>query len=319
MGLPRYDKPAAVLLADGSGLYALAWPGTVGIRFGTWAARLPSGLALDRGGCLAWPSRCCVSPQPGDQSGEQPTGTIAVEATRWPSPPLEQAALPFALSPDAALEPHCRQRCAVQRLDLSVALFVVWQCWADAPALGGREVVWGCGRAQQGSSRPLGLLAGLTLLGFGWETGGPGGLWRRAGGRAEALGLRPAGCPCPWLRRHARRWRASVLGQPSRYPQPAALQLGRQRPPDSLGRISCRLMVGPSLPFTPCFVWAWPGAWRDGARQGTPGERVAARRRPAQPHWRSFRRCWFGGAGFISPWRTKLPATGCRPRRLPPC
>jgi len=155
-----------------------------------------------------------------------------------------------------------------------------------------------------------------TLLGFGLETGGPGGLLR-GGGRAT--GWRPVQRPgasawlvsLPWLRRHARVGRASVLDSFFGYHNRAALQLGRQRPPAAL----VYFLPGwwwPACPSPPCGLGPGQGL-RDGARQGPPGERVAARAAGLlQPHCAlrrllAFGRCWCSSPGGPP----NCPATGC--------
>ncbi|MCT0198771.1 glycosyltransferase family 39 protein [Synechococcus sp. CS-1325] len=168
-GLPRYDKPPLVywLMALG---YSL--PGQESWNpLGTWAARLPSGLA-SIGVMLAladtllrWPQ-----PSPGDPPPPPSSRTAALTALT--------AALAFSLSPLVLLWSRIAVSDALFSGCLAVALLLFWRTWAEP------QQFWWPGWAVLGlavlSKGPVALaLAGLTLLGFGWRQQALLPLWRR--------------------------------------------------------------------------------------------------------------------------------------------
>lgn len=161
-GLPRYDKPPLIywLMALGYGL-----PGQEQWNpLGTWAARLPSALAviavmLSLGSTLLrWP-----------QGG---AGGLRAACTAL------GAALAFALSPLILLWGRIAVSDALLTGCLAVSLLLFWQAWADP-----RRTVWPAwivlGLAVLAKGPVALALAGLTLLGFGLSQRRLGSLWRR--------------------------------------------------------------------------------------------------------------------------------------------
>jgi len=204
---------------------------------------------------------CCAGPSRAIQSGETPNGTMPVQRHRVALHRAGQRPLALRRAPpDAALEPHCRQRCALFKR----AAFR-WRCccfcsaWAEpAPALwrDGWCWRWPC---SQGVSRLV--AAGLTLAGLSAGDRGLAALWRGFEARARAWGPQPAGGPCPgtppcsW-------WRGVRSGDKFfGYPQPGSASAPVvQR--THLG--SAWVVFLPvdwwwaSLPFTPP-AWSGPG------------------------------------------------------------
>ena len=168
-GLPRYDKPPLVywLMALG---YSL--PGQDHWNpLGTWAARLPSGLA-SIGVMLSLADTLVRWPQP---SQGHPT---AAPSSRRAALTALTAALAFVLSPLVLLWSRIAVSDALFSGCLAVALLLFWQAWADPhrPWWPG-WLVLGLAVLTKG---PVALaLAGLTLAGFGWRMGASLALWRR--------------------------------------------------------------------------------------------------------------------------------------------
>jgi len=299
-GLPRYDKPPLVywLMAL---VYAL--PGQEQWNpLGTWAARLPSGLA-SIGVMLSLAFTLLRWPQLGDQSGNHPAGTkpwrqeVALTALT--------AALAFALSPLTLLWSRIAVSDALFSGCLSVALLLFWHCWAEPrrPWWPG-WLVLGLAVLTKG---PVALvLAGLTLLGFGWRQRALAALWRR---------LRPV----PGL----------ALSLLVSLPWYAAMLVVEGRPfwdsffgYHNLQRFSSvvndhlqpwwyflPVMVVASLPFTALLGLGLAKGLRDGARQGTERADGGSERRPASASLRSFAACWLLAVlVFFTLAATKLPS-----------
>ncbi|MCT0204435.1 glycosyltransferase family 39 protein [Synechococcus sp. CS-602] len=299
-GLPRYDKPPLVywLMAL---VYAL--PGQEQWNpLGTWAARLPSGLA-SIGVMLSLAFTLLRWPQPGDQSGEQPTGTM-------PSRPQVAltaltAALAFALSPLTLLWSRIAVSDALFSGCLSVALLLFWQCWAEP------RRPWWPGWLVLGlavlSKGPVALvLAGLTLLGFGWRQGALAALWRRLR-PVQGLGLSLL-VSLPWyaamLVVEGRPFWDSFFGYHN-------LQRFSSVVNDHLQPwwYFLPVMVVASLPFTPLLGLGLARGLRDGARQGTTRGEGGSERRPASASLRSFAACWLLAVlVFFTLAATKLPS-----------
>jgi 4-amino-4-deoxy-L-arabinose transferase-like glycosyltransferase len=160
-GLPRYDKPPLIYWLMGLG-YGIPLQDQWN-PLGTWAARLPSALAmiavmLSLGHTLLrWP-----------QSGNGLRSACTALG----------AALAFAISPLILLWGRIAVSDALLTGCLAVALLLFWQCWAEPrrPVWAG-WIVLGLGVLAKG---PVALaLAGLTLLLFGLSQRRLGALWRR--------------------------------------------------------------------------------------------------------------------------------------------
>ncbi|CAK6700360.1 glycosyltransferase family 39 protein [Synechococcus sp. CBW1107] len=160
-GLPRYDKPPLIYWLMGLG-YGI--PGQEQWNpLGTWAARLPSALAviavmLSLGyTLLRWP---------------QSSGGLRSACTAL------GAALAFALSPLILLWGRIAVSDALLTGCLAVSLLLFWQGWAEP-----RRAVWPAwmvlGLAVLAKGPVALVLAGLTLLGFGLSQRRLGALWRR--------------------------------------------------------------------------------------------------------------------------------------------
>jgi 4-amino-4-deoxy-L-arabinose transferase-like glycosyltransferase len=168
-GLPRYDKPPLVywLMALG---YSI--PGQDQWNpLGTWAARLPSGLA-SIGVMLSLADTLVRWPQP------SPGQPVAAPFSRRAALTALTAALAFLLSPLVLLWSRIAVSDALFSGCLAVALLLFWQSWADP------HRTWWPGWLVLGlavlTKGPVALaLAGLTLAGFGWRMGASLALWRR--------------------------------------------------------------------------------------------------------------------------------------------
>jgi 4-amino-4-deoxy-L-arabinose transferase-like glycosyltransferase len=163
-GLPRYDKPPLVYWLMGL-LYAL--PGQPQWDpLGTWAARLPSALAVllvmltlaDT--LLRWPQPI----RPAGSSRAERSGAVTALT----------AALAFALSPLVLLWGRIAVSDALFSSLVALSLLLAWRCYAAgaAGAAGGAGGWWHCwlvlGLAVLAKGPVAVLLLGLTLLLFGW-------------------------------------------------------------------------------------------------------------------------------------------------------
>ena len=185
-GLPRYDKPPLVywLMAVGYSLPGQEFWNPLG----TWAARLPSGLA-SIGVMLGLADTLLRWPQPSPGVPPAPPSSRPAALTAF------SAALAFCLSPLVLLWSRIAVSDALFSGCLAVSLLLFWQAWADP------QRCWWPGWLVLGlavlAKGPVALaLAGLTLLGFGWRQQALRPLWRRLRPLAGlALTLAVAG---PW-------------------------------------------------------------------------------------------------------------------------
>jgi 4-amino-4-deoxy-L-arabinose transferase-like glycosyltransferase len=169
-GLPRYDKPPLVYWLMGLGYLV---PGQDQWNpLGTWAARLPSALAsIAVMLSLAYTLRRWPQPDWAPGSGGDPLP---------PRPALTalSASLGFALSPLILLWGRIAVSDALFTGCLTMSLLLFWQSWAEP-----RRPWWPAwlvlGLAVLAKGPVAVVLAGLTLLGFGWRQGAIPSLWRR--------------------------------------------------------------------------------------------------------------------------------------------